>query len=685
VSFEFIDLARIHLVGEGVGHFSSLLESERLPRSVMATVVARVGEAGDSFLLLTDEDLESLLAGVRRGEDVRRLLQERDSALLTERGTPPDEAAVVVEDGAVVGAYVAVRASRGANLTAGQGRGGPIADRGGSTPVERSSSREHVAGEISKGERSHRGRRHGRGSRAPGSGAMPVPEPAADPTIRRTPHLDAPRSIPTKPGSTFEIVVRVDDRGFGPDEAGRNVEIKADVDWVECGVNLTVTGHFEVEGPPWQPLVIERDVERSAALSFTVRVVEDPPNRVAGVLAEFSYRGRPCGFVGRSWDWRNDRTEVGPADAKPAAAVSFPVDPHAERPDLSVTITAPVNDGEHYVCKVQTQLIPGYDPPVAQEFGLRSDAAKMVATLLEAITDADTTPAQRRLALTAVGYEFYDAAPRLFKEVLWKMVDAGRKPNSIYIASVEPTLPWELMIPTRRADGALEELRPLGVEFSVGRWTMEDNVSPVQRLRVRNAFIVAPDYPDHLRLDGGRELKILKERLRGQRVAPVTLDHLDAYFATHPASILHFVCHGEADLSDYDDMMHLEDGESLRARSLRGLKGFKELCKCGPLVFINACETGRTVPSLGGGGGFPRAFGFIGARAVIAPLWAVADDLADEIAVTVYERALERDAPPLAEILRAVRQTAYERDDSDTYAAYCFFGDPLTRLELVDA
>ncbi len=74
-----------------------------------------------------------------------------------------------------------------------------------------------------------------------------------------------------------------------------------------------------------------------------------------------------------------------------------------------------------------------------------------------------------------------------------------------------------------------------------------------------------------------------------------------------------------------------------------------------------------------------------GARAVLALLRLVDDRQAHGIAMRLYRAALEPDAPPIAEILRRIRERAYKEDDADTYAAYVFYGDPLARLSLVPA
>jgi hypothetical protein len=98
-----------------------------------------------------------------------------------------------------------------------------------------------------------------------------------------------------------------------------------------------------------------------------------------------------------------------------------------------------------------------------------------------------------------------------------------------------------------------------------------------------------------------------------------------------------------------------------------------------PVVFINACEIGRTSPALVGTGGFAAAFTRLGARCVIAPIWSVTDAVAGKVARAFYEQIRANPGTPFATVMRDIRRLAYEGDDpEDSYAAYCFYGDPRT-------
>ena len=101
-----------------------------------------------------------------------------------------------------------------------------------------------------------------------------------------------------------------------------------------------------------------------------------------------------------------------------------------------------------------------------------------------------------------------------------------------------------------------------------------------------------------------------------------------------------------------------------------------------PVVFLNACEVGRGAPALVGLGGFVSSFIRLGATAVIAPLWSVDDVAAHAIAEEFYRAVKERPGTPFSRIFSEIRAKAYDRKIAeDTYAAYCFYGDPYAAAD----
>jgi CHAT domain-containing protein len=161
----------------------------------------------------------------------------------------------------------------------------------------------------------------------------------------------------------------------------------------------------------------------------------------------------------------------------------------------------------------------------------------------------------------------------------------------------------------------------------------------------------------------------------GASVEPASGDRLNELLSQPPPpNLVHFICHGKTDKDG--QYLSLEGKTRLTTSMIPGLDGVLSGLRRGrPLIFLNACEVGRQEIDLASPDGFAQVFMQEGASAVIAPLWSVKDRIAHEIAKTFYEQL--RTGRPLAEILRDLRAKSYEDPSEDTYAAYCFYGDPL--------
>lgn len=526
--FDFFDVDELRIVQGSADDLLSQLDTGDIQTNRIAGVALVHGP--DVVQLFPVDFLEDLLDRQLRGEDVVAEIRSYPDAEIVARMPPAHVSGIVLEQGTIAGAWL-------------------------TSPPPSARPRR---------------RRRYRGISLDNAPEPPTADyDDGDETIRRTPHIDAPMAIATAPGTSFTVEVYTSKRVFGESEEGEDVEISAppDIDHVDLNVFLVVSDHFEVQGTASGLLTVERDVERSQTLTFTLAVVDAAPNRMAGIQAVFLFKGRPCGHVGRAWDWHGDHREALAAAAQPEAAVSLPVHTAADQPDLSVIVVAPVADGTHYQCTVATPLIPGYDGSTWSPWGVPSGRKDYVDMLLGAITDEGRTDRERLRALAEAGYEIWDAAPPAFQKVLWALVDDGKRPKSIYIASAEPTLPWELMIPTRHDGKVPDELEPLGVEFAIGRWTRGDTTSPPPTAPVRNAYVVAPRYSDDRALDAAGEIEFVENRLNGQLVSPATIDHLDDWFEVNDASLLHFVCHGAADVEDDDALISTMTRSCGRARS----------------------------------------------------------------------------------------------------------------------
>ena len=519
-------------------------------------------------------------------------------------------------------------------------------------------------------------------------------------SFTRTPHIDVDQPEPVSPGQTFDASVYLDTQGFRPGEHGDQAVFEGEEALLD--VYLYATPHFRVLGSSQEKLFIERSKPKSARLAFSLAVrsaaeIQSDPsvglNPAQGTIsALFLHDGRPCGRVHRSVTLAVTATATG-AGAVTASADRFEVDTTARRADLQITIVAdPINNGRQFHCVAYS---PRLNKTVESSWNFNDLTSAIVAGYMHRFTRSGLGNAQRLAALRGAGVQLFEAAPRNFKHLFWEMVDDPEilaSFKTIGICSEDPYIPWELMVPHRTQNGRRVTRDPLGVEFAIGRSTRKDLVAPPQHIDVSHSLVIAPNYPGRRRLEQAEEeADMICRSFGGRRLTPAVYAQLAVEFQrpeSRNIDLIHFACHGEAESAD-GQIIYLEQDEQLSSIDVAGHEGFEQLfAQARPLVFMNACEVGRPVSALVGIGGFADVFLDLGAKAVIAPLWSVKDTVAHEIATTFYtDLQNARDTQTeqtFAEILRDIRARAYTDAASqgeDTYAAYCFYGDPLARLE----
>jgi CHAT domain len=517
--------------------------------------------------------------------------------------------------------------------------------------------------------------------------AAPSPPPREDTFFRRTPHLDVDESEPLAPGTDFLANVYLDQEAAKPGETVEEVviDLPPELDELEIEVMLTVSSHFELDDDATKTLTMHRDDARSPDLRFKVKVrdgVADPAG--AAMTAFFTYHHRACGKVQRTVAVGAAAPAAGPGvtatEAVPAAELA--IDARAKAPDLSVEIVeTPEQDGEHFLVTVRTTLIQDFAPPDPEPWNFPDGTETFMTDLMDQFTRKGADPFERLTALKGAGAQLWDKAPDAFKELYWRLVDEDKPPETIFVNSAEPNIPWELMTPRRdRPDGSIERRQPLGVEFAVGRWVHTGHTSPKQYDAIEDSYVVAPVYAVPLKTSA-EEAQWVCTNFGGTAVDPAVQAQLDAMLAEKPVGLLHFIAHGESGGAAAQSLK-LERDAVFNAIQVRGMEGLEDACRQkAPLVFLNACEVGRAEPSLVGAGGFAAEFIKAGARGIVAPLWSVRDTIAHDVAVEFYTASLATPERPFADILKDVRAKAYAKDGGeDTYAAYCFYGDPLTAL-----
>jgi CHAT domain-containing protein len=347
---------------------------------------------------------------------------------------------------------------------------------------------------------------------------------------------------------------------------------------------------------------------------------------------------------------------------------------------------------------------------------LRSDVGAWVENQLRTLGSAArrsaATAPEVDQALADVGCQLYEQLlPEKMQQLCWTLRQRGVQ--TILILSDEPHIPWELIKPYRAdpATGRLQEQDAFwGEAFALTHWLR--GRPPVQQLALRRVLAVAvsgeepladpavavrelefvsaetspmpaaaPPMPMALRF-AQQELAVLQGLERsGARVEvlPARKRQLVEAFERGAFDLLHLACHGsfggvvKADAS----AIQMEDGAFSAAELPPRLAG--ALRSAAPLIFFNACETGRLGFSLTRLGSWGARLVQLGCGGFVGALWPVTDKAALTFAQAFYQGLAQGFPLGQATLQARLRVRACHPNDP-SWLAYCCFADPLARI-----
>jgi len=286
-------------------------------------------------------------------------------------------------------------------------------------------------------------------------------------------------------------------------------------------------------------------------------------------------------------------------------------------------------------------------------------------------------------------YRFVVGAGRRVTEkvpaCLWSLLEAVAKqvdgPPTILINSADPYMPWELAVLERPLDDSLPPF--LGAQAVIARWvigtTRPPPEPPYPNYPAKEMSIISGVY-DSAELPALKAAEEEAEELSseyGARPVKALLDPVMECLCSRPVSdLVHFAMHARWRVGGYRNGLVMADGEILEATELEGID-----LDPPPFVFLNACQAGASDELLGDYAGLAAAFLRVGAAGVIAPLWAVDDKIAKDVATRFY-RGVFGTGTVIAEYLRGERSTfrSGTADLSTTRLAYVFYGHPAMTL-----
>lgn len=268
---------------------------------------------------------------------------------------------------------------------------------------------------------------------------------------------------------------------------------------------------------------------------------------------------------------------------------------------------------------------------------------------------------------------------------LWPLRD---RIKLIQIRSWEPYVPWEL-VRLHDPDTQDTDDRFLA-EYNLVR-TLTDR-APVQRLPMEKWRYLAATFPLGSLPAVGAELDYFTREAAPSLLARGTQAHQitatrDAFYdalADGEFDVLHISCHAESPHQSIEDSNLIISDAAVPGSSKPTLIQINtntvadeaKLMRRRPLVFLNACETGRVGAVLTAWGGWPNVFVRSGAGAFVGAAWAVRDKPAAAFSTAFYE-ALWNDKT-LAEAAGEAREAAKKFGDA-SWLAFKVYGHPRAR------
>jgi hypothetical protein len=309
---------------------------------------------------------------------------------------------------------------------------------------------------------------------------------------------------------------------------------------------------------------------------------------------------------------------------------------------------------------------------------LRTDPLRYFQDFFKDIETLKLSSKQERAAaerhLAAKGSMLFDRIlPADVQDLLWKHRDSIR---TVQVQSDDPWIPWELCKLQGKENGRVVEGPFMCEAFAVTRWMIGIGFRP--ELKLKRMAVVMPE-DSGLRMAASERDYVLSLANGGRRVECIPAAPLDIVTALAEGKYdgWHFTGHGGFDSPDPNrSVILLEDQEELTPEDLSG--EVKNLGLAKPLVFLNACQVGRSAMSLTGIGGWAAQFLRAGAAAFIGAYWSVYDQPAHDFSQAFYKRLLA--GTPIGEAVQEARKEIKPLGDP-TWLAYTVFAHPRATVQ----
>lgn len=430
-----------------------------------------------------------------------------------------------------------------------------------------------------------------------------------------------------------------------------------------------------------------------------------PPSAGSPSLGQFVVSGRVAGDTTIDVLFQQGLSDLGslsfPVDVtrkrtrsvrQAAEVAARPPDPRNDDYLVLQIIEFPFGDGLVFAYSVSSDALKlDHAPFQSKPFGRLAGASgtatqgyvdgiyqRIETQVLETYDDFQVFDIKLRAISTDMSDQLFDPA---FIRVVWEHRDAIR---GIKVYSREPSIPWEL-IRLRHPDTQEVDARYL-CEYGLVR-NLGGTTRPLTIGKADWAYLVG-DYPNMTQAALGKDAEYLVKTLPEHGIAPAKIasTEKDVLLALEAGAfdVLHIACHGESDVQKIDDArLVIGDRQTVRhgvqpvAIDALTVQQTAKLAKRGPLVFLNACQSGREAQSLTRLGGWPAAFWAAGAGAFVGTSWSVYERPAAAFATAFYDALLG--GATLGVAATQARAAAKALGDA-SWLAYLVYGDPRATM-----
>ena len=290
-------------------------------------------------------------------------------------------------------------------------------------------------------------------------------------------------------------------------------------------------------------------------------------------------------------------------------------------------------------------------------------------------------------ALRAYGGQLFDELiPEPIQKLLWDNRDTIKQ---IQLNSIDPFIPWEV-VHLKQPNGKLPSEERFLASMGLVRWIDGAKYPPRQvNVAAGRARVLAPSYPPASGWqlsEPVNEYKFVNETFNATLVNADVDAVMDLLEKPGQFDLFHFAGHGTADLTDIANAglvvtVRQEGGRwvpvPLTAILVEQYGDLRKDSGNRPLVFLNACQVGRSGYQLTRTGGFAEGFLKAGAGIFVSTLWSVVDEPARKFTEVFYGQLVA--GSTVADAATVARQKC-RADGDPTWLAYVVYGRPDGRL-----